>query len=248
MSGPLQSILVPVLHSLPESLLSFAELLSSAYNKPISLLFFDEKLYQSENTSKYYSQYRALPLSDGLRAVIEEQDSVMVLLCNDRKYGGLQRALTACRELRIPYFFIPLHPIAFTIKKVLIPVTFLIEEREKGIWARSLSRVFKATFTFMKPRDKGSRAGKNVTHISDFLTKNEVKHRVVSGRKSSFNINLEACRLAAYGFDLLMITASREYGLDDLLFGPKERRVIAKSTIPVMVLNPRDDLYILCGD
>lgn len=248
MSGPIQSILVPVLHALPESLLSFAELLSSAYNKPISLLFFDEKLYHSAKTSKFYSEYSALSLSQGLRAAVKEQDNVMILWCNDGKKRGIQRALTACRELRIPYFFIPQHSTPFVIKKVLIPITFLIEEREKGIWARSLSRVFEADFTFMKPNDKGSRAGKNVTHISDFLTKNEVKHRVVSGRKSSFNINMEASRLAVYDFDLLMITASREYGLDDLLFGPKERRVIAKSTVPIMVLNPRGDLYVLCGD
>ena len=52
--------------------------------------------------------------------------------------------------------------------------------------------------------------------------------------------------LASYNVSLLMISASRDYGLDDILFGPKELKVI-KSTVPVMVINPRGDLYALCG-
>jgi nucleotide-binding universal stress UspA family protein len=47
--------------------------------------------------------------------------------------------------------------------------------------------------------------------------------------------------------DLLMISASRDYGIDDIIFGPKEEKIVKKSTIPVMVINPRKDLYALCG-
>ena len=46
--------------------------------------------------------------------------------------------------------------------------------------------------------------------------------------------------------DIAIITASREYGLDDIIFGPKELHIIKKSEIPLMVLNPRGDLYVLC--
>jgi hypothetical protein len=46
---------------------------------------------------------------------------------------------------------------------------------------------------------------------------------------------------------MLIISASRDYGLDDIFFGPKELKVIRQSPVPVMVINPRKDLYTLCG-
>jgi len=46
--------------------------------------------------------------------------------------------------------------------------------------------------------------------------------------------------------DMIMLTASRDYGLDDLIFGPPERHVITRSNVPVMLTNPRGDLFDLC--
>ena len=66
-------------------------------------------------------------------------------------------------------------------------------------------------------------------------------------RKDSFKIEKEAMKKAVeLQAGLLMISASRDYGMDDILFGPKEQKVISKSTVPVMVINPRKDLYTLC--
>jgi nucleotide-binding universal stress UspA family protein len=45
---------------------------------------------------------------------------------------------------------------------------------------------------------------------------------------------------------LILLTASREYGLDDWLFGPPEQYVIRHSQVPVMLINPRADLFSLC--
>ena len=48
------------------------------------------------------------------------------------------------------------------------------------------------------------------------------------------------------GHQLLVLTTSREYGLDDILFGPPERHAIQRSQVPVMLINPRADLFSLC--
>ena len=45
---------------------------------------------------------------------------------------------------------------------------------------------------------------------------------------------------------MIIVSASRDYGLDDILFGPKEYHVVKKSDIPVLLVNPRGDLYALC--
>jgi len=34
--------------------------------------------------------------------------------------------------------------------------------------------------------------------------------------------------------------------LDDILFGPPERKAIQRALVPVMLVNPREDLFSLC--
>ena len=48
------------------------------------------------------------------------------------------------------------------------------------------------------------------------------------------------------GADMIVWTASRDYGLDDLIFGPAERKLILRSVVPIALLNPRGDLFSLC--
>ena len=43
-----------------------------------------------------------------------------------------------------------------------------------------------------------------------------------------------------------MTTDKRDRDLGDLIAGPTERRLLQKSTIPILFLNQRDDLYVLC--
>ena len=66
-------------------------------------------------------------------------------------------------------------------------------------------------------------------------------------RKDSFKLTQEAAeRQRDFQHDLLILTASRDYGLDDILFGPPERKAIQRALVPVMLVNPREDLFSLC--
>lgn len=56
----------------------------------------------------------------------------------------------------------------------------------------------------------------------------------------------EAAAWAQQNADLTIVSASREYGLDDLIFGSKERKILEKTTQPMLLVNPRGDLYALC--
>lgn len=101
--------------------------------------------------------------------------------------------------------------------------------------------------------DYGSKAKQNlnkiITHIEAVKqrTGEDIRYRVLQAKKNSFNLSKEAVeRQAEWKNDLLILTASREYGLDDLIFGPPERHAIARSQIPVMLINPRADLFSLC--
>lgn len=247
MQGPVQTILVPVEDVIPHTALAYAEMLSKAYNKPISLLIFDENIDGLEALD-YPKLHCTSSLSQGVDMAIEQQDAVMLVFENNGRRRTIQKQLNACRQLRIPYFFVPQNAPILPPRKVAIPMSFLIEEREKATWGRSLHRYFKSQFTILKPNDKGSRAAANVKHVEAFFDKLTIPYTTLQGKKSSFKNDKEVLALLSDWADLVIVTASREYGLDDQLLGPKELHIIRKSRLALMILNPRDDLYILCGD
>lgn len=155
--------------------------------------------------------------------------------------------LKICRDLRIPYFFVR-EGQQVSFDRVLVPVGFLMEEREKGPFSSSFGRFFKSEIMLMLAKDYGSKAKQNYDAIRTLLEKSETKYQELAANKDSFKVELEAADLAvSLNATLLMVSASRDYGLDDIIFGPKEEKVIQKSPIPVMVINPRGDLYALCG-
>lgn len=248
MSGPVQTILVPVIDGIPHTAISYAEMLANAYDKPISFLVLNHRFLSELESYSYPTLNISASLSQGIAEAIEQQDAVMVVFESDNKRRAIQEKLTSCRNLRIPYFFVPQGLDVIVPTKVALPMSFLIEEREKATWGRSLNRYFQSQFTILKPNDKGTRAAKNVKYVEEFFDKLSIPYSTVKGKKSSFKNDKEVLSSLSEWANLIIVTASREYGLDDQLLGPKELHIIRKSSLPLMMLNPRDDLYILCGD
>ena len=174
--------------------------------------------------------------------------SMIIFEITDKKpYNKPLKQLGWCRHLRIPYFFVKAdQPIKFD--KVLVPVSRLIEEREKGPFSSSMGRFFNSEILLMPANDYGSNAKQNTQAIQTLLDKFSLKYQYVTAKKDSSGVEKEAALKAnELGADMLIISASRDYGMDDIIFGPKELKIIKKTNIPVMVINPRGDLYTLCG-
>ena len=157
---------------------------------------------------------------------------------------------------------------------ILVPVTMLEEEVYKAEICTYLARKTGAHLILLRANDYGSKAKRNtqriITHIQTIAERTgetiTYEERVAKG--DSFHIHKEivgdqAIRLLgdrapqnatsisgnpaeAMRGGLILLTASREYGLDDWLFGPPEQYVIRHSAVPVMLVNPRADLFSLC--
>lgn len=157
---------------------------------------------------------------------------------------------------------------------ILVPVTMLEEEVYKAEICTYLARKTGAHLILLRANDYGSKAKRNtqriITHIKTIAERTgetiTYEERVAKG--DSFHIHKEivgdqAIRLLgdrapqnativsgdsaeAMRRGLVLLTASREYGLDDWLFGPPEQYVIRHSQVPVMLINPRADLFSLC--
>lgn len=207
---------------------------------------------------------------DGFSQYLQEQDVDLLFISvkNDRRH--VQGYLNATRSLRIPYVFLtdtmrklsvmarydnPLH-------EVLAPVTMFEEEVHKAEILKHFMRYTNCNVTLLQANDYGHKAETNVNKIRSFIqsqlfdstspnsisnSSNPSSLKVLKAQKDSLSIHKELpSRLRDLVPDLMVVTASRDYGLDDLIFGPSERYILLHSQVPVALLNPRGDLFSLC--
>lgn len=179
-------------------------------------------------------------------------DDIRYIHCLNRS-RIIQQHLNDCRDERRPYVFITDTMNNVEKRSILVPVSFLEEEVYKSEICTYLARKTGAEILLLLANDYGTKAKQNldkiITHIEKVKerTGEDIRYRVLQAKKNSFNLAKEAVeRQSEWKNDLLILTASREYGLDDILFGPPERHAIARSRVPVMLINPRADLFSLC--
>ena len=182
-------------------------------------------------------------------------DDIRVEHC-DGSRRGVQHVLDACREERRPYVITtPLTSSLSPLTSILVPVTMLEEEVYKAEICTYLARKTGAHLILLRANDYGSKAKRNtqriITHIQTIAERTgetiTYEERVAKG--DSFHIHKELHLISSSPdspIALTLLTASREYGLDDWLFGPPEQYVIRHSPVPVMLVNPRADLFSLC--
>ena len=185
----------------------------------------------------------------------DNNEDIRVEHC-DGSRRGIQQVLDACREERRPYLITtPLTYNLSPLTSILVPITMLEEEVYKAEICTYLARKTGAHLILLRANDYGSKAIKNtqriITHIQTIAERTgepiTYEERVAKG--DSFHIHKEIHLIASSPdspIALILLTASREYGLDDWLFGPPEQYVVRHSQVPVMLVNPRADLFSLC--
>lgn len=186
------------------------------------------------------------------KLIWENNDDIRLVEC-ENKARVIQRHLNDCRDERRPYVFVTPTMIVKPLHRLLVPVSMLEEETYKAEICTYIARKTGAHIILLKARDYGSHAQQNVnrivTHIKAVSEKTgeKISYEVCEARKDSFSLAKEAAeRQKDFRYDLLILTASREYGLDDILFGPPERKAIQRALVPVLLVNPRTDLFSLC--
>jgi len=178
----------------------------------------------------------------------EELDALFLFLqLTDNRSKAIQRQLSACRDLRIPYILFRQDFSFLNLEKVILPIGFLEEEVEKAQFASAFGRFCNSEIKMLLANDYGSKAASNADRMKSLFDKFEFKYELQKATKDSFKVEQEAIQVAENEqAGLIIISASRDYGLDDILFGPKELHLVRKSTLPLLIVNPRGDLYALC--
>lgn len=183
-----------------------------------------------------------------LSEICDELDaSFLFLQITDNNSKSIRNSLTVCRDLRIPYVLFKDSFSSLNVSKVILPIGFLEEELEKAQFASAFGRFCNSEIIMLLANDYGTKAATNAEKMKLLFDKFSFKYMLENGTKDSFKVEKEAIQVAENEHaGIIIVSASRDYGLDDLIFGPKEYHVVKKSSIPILLVNPRGDLYALC--
>lgn len=235
-----------VLHcfSFPHTAIEIAKKMATAFTQEVKILALEERFLCKQALEFAYSIVPEYHLA----TFTEENDAAMILyeIADNASTKSIRKLLGCSRNLRMPYLFVkPKEKTDFS--SILVPITFLEEEKEKAPFSSAFGRFLQTKITLLTANDYGSKAKKNTDAIRTLLDSFSLTYDVSTAKKDSFGIEKEAIEKAiTENFDLVILSASREYGLDDWLFGPKEQKLIKKAKIALMFINPRADLYALC--
>lgn len=155
-------------------------------------------------------------------------------------------------ESSIPILFVRAGSKIMDYNHIVQPIDVRKENSDASLWCSYFGRFNTAEIVVVAANDKGRSEkrgiARNVELARKLYQKFNVVHKTYKGTKSSFRNSFEALDLAlASDCNLLVILGSSAVTPLDLLIGLPERKVINRvGNLPVLVLNPRKDNYILC--
>ncbi len=159
----------------------------------------------------------------------------------------------AVEESPVPFLFVNENSEHFSeFKKVVLPVDLRKENSESIVWTSYFGRFNEAALVVVaanqKNKDDQQQVKYNAALAKKLFQKFKIEHKIYKGAKSSFQNAFEALDLAlASDCDLLVILGSSVITPLDRLIGLPEKKILRKAgNLPVLIINPRKDNYILC--
>lgn len=137
-------------------------------------------------------------------------------------------------------------------KRVGITVDFKKESKEKLLWGSYFVRFNQSSLyaLYVDYKDDGHKQKwySNMKFLLKFMNSLSLQFQPCVIGTNANNLDLQAVDYAhANAIDLLCCVTTKDKDLLDQLIGPQEERTIANRwQIPILFLNPREDLYVLC--
>jgi nucleotide-binding universal stress UspA family protein len=166
---------------------------------------------------------------------------------------GLQKltgswALKVIIGSKVPFLVVQSPPrLGIDMKKVVFPVDFKTETKEKLKWAQFMSKYFKSHIILFSATSKDgaieTKTKANLVFSKSFLEEKNINYELVLSPDTS-SFGQEIIEYAeTNGVDLVIITTTRDIAFHDYILAAKEQYMIANSAkIPILVINPRTDL------
>ena len=180
--------------------------------------------------------------------VVSELNTELVIM-GTHGIRGLQHltgswALKVIVTSKVPFIVVQEPPKASKIKKIVFPIDFKRENKEKIGWAYYVARLFNSKIHVFQSNynDRGfvRETSKNVIFTEKFFTAKGLDYDIVvaEGKKSFPTETIEFSE--KIGADLMLIMTTKSINITDYIIGASEQYIIANTAqIPVMCINPR---------
>jgi hypothetical protein len=187
----------------------------------------------------------------------EAENAIIMVLPASRMSGETlythKTALKLIQKSRIPCVVTGLMlPSADAYKNVVLPLDSLRQSKEKSLWAGYFSRFYKATVHILiaayKDEYLKDKVLGNLKFTQKIYANLEIDYKIHNVGEIKEDIDEFALQFAPQvNGTLVLVMTTRFFTVFDLFLGPPELKVIANpQQLPVMCINQRDDLYVLC--
>ncbi|MGD9930064.1 MAG: hypothetical protein AB7U05_08590 [Mangrovibacterium sp.] len=188
-------------------------------------------------------------LPQNMDRLAEQYDGVMLVLTSE----NIKKKLPALQQSSIPFLFVQGSEKEFLqYNKVMLPVDFRKVMKDTSLWASYFGRFNRAETEVLCARERNKENAllirKNRKFIEQLLYKLQLDVQFHDAEKGSFGLPFEALgRCLVENFNLMIIPSSQHISLLDLMVGLPEAKIIKKAgRMPVLCINPKRDMYILC--
>jgi nucleotide-binding universal stress UspA family protein len=172
-----------------------------------------------------------------------------VVIMGTHGMKGMQKligswALKVIAGSKVPFIVIQAPPASHGYEKIVFPLDFRSENKEKINWMYYVSRLYRSKFFIIKSKTSDPKFVKgihsNLMFTKKFLDNNLIPYEIetAEGKKDFASETIEyAHKIEA---DLLLIMTTKNIGFADYVIGAQEQMIISnKYQIPVMCINPR---------
>lgn len=197
---------------------------------------------------KVHPQVQSGNIFENIREAAHESKAEMVVMgTHGRK--GMQKlwgswALKVMAHSRIPFLVVQKKPEKDKFLKIVFPVDFRSENKEKVKWMSYLSRNYNSTFLVFKRKvsDRGfkRKIASNLHYAESFLKNNDVSYEIHTskGKKSFDKETVEFAK--EQDADLILLIVTRDLGFFDYIIAAREQYIIANpEKLSVMCINPK---------
>lgn len=192
-----------------------------------------------------------------INSIIESINAIMVIAGLDKKnkhrYFSPKILSTKFRSLRIPILIVQRKPPShIPFKNIILPVDFRKQSKEKAPWSSYFSKLngSRIHIVFKEYKDAYflKQLHNNMVLIKKSFDTMNVNYSIHKVKNINCSIDKYAIAYARMNLaDMVVILNTDDFALDDQLFGPAEQRLMLnQEQIPLLCLNPRDDLFIPC--
>lgn len=180
----------------------------------------------------------------------EEHEDINLVIMGTHGMKGMQK-LTGSWALKVivgshaPFIVVQDPPTEkASFDKIVFPVNFKTENREKLIWAIYFGKIFSAKIHFIKQEvnDKNlvKKVNHNLTFARKYLSKYNVEYEIATAEKAGSFEQATLNYAKEIDADLMLIMTTKNIGTLDYVMGAAEQYIIANTAgIPVMCINPR---------